>query len=59
MWVVPTLIKMSFPEAVVCEGAEELTLRRGEEGGQRTFIATTHVGGGQQMETTAGGRGLA
>ena len=44
-------------EAVVREGKDELTLRRGEEGSQRTFINTTIVGG-QSMVTTAGGRGV-
>ena len=32
------------PEAAVREGAEELTLRRGEEGGLRTFVDATNVG---------------
>ena len=31
-------------EAAVREAVEELTLRRGEEGGLRTFIDTTNVG---------------
>ena len=34
----------SCPEAAVLEEAEELTLRRGEEGGLRTFIDTGKVG---------------
>ena len=42
-----------FTEAVP-GGAEELTLRRGEEGGLRTFIKTTNVGK-QQMEAAARG----
>ena len=33
-----------FPEAVVREGADELTLRPEEEGTLRTFIDTTDVG---------------
>ena len=33
-----------FPEAVVREGADELTLRPEEEGMLRTFIDTTDVG---------------
>ena len=44
-------------EAMVREGADELTLRRGEEGTQHIFINTTNVGG-QSMVTAAGGRGL-
>ena len=32
------------PEAVVREGADELTLRAGEEGALRTFIDPTNVG---------------
>ena len=44
-------------EAVVREGEDELTLRRGEEGSQRTFINTTNVVG-QSMVTTPGGRGV-
>ena len=34
-----------FPEGVVREGAEELTLQRGAEGTSRTFIDSTNVGG--------------
>ena len=32
------------PEAAVRDGAEELTLRRGEEGGLRTLMDTTNEG---------------
>ena len=47
----------AFPEAVVREGADELTLRKGEEG--TSHLHRHHECGRQQMETTAGGRGLA
>ena len=35
--------RADFPEAVVREGANELTLRRDEEGMLRTFVNTTNV----------------
>ena len=43
--VEPKLDKEDFPETAVREGAEELTLRKGEERGLRTVIDTTNVGG--------------
>ena len=36
-------VTADFPQATVREGAVELTLRRGEEGTQRTFINTPNV----------------
>ena len=42
--VVKQKFTADFPEAVVCQGADELTLRREEEGIVRTFINTTQVG---------------
>ena len=40
-----------FLEAVVREGAEELTLRGEEEGATRTFIRTTILGDKKKMES--------
>ena len=42
--VVQPKFTADFPEAVVREGAAELTLRRGEEGMLRTLIGTSNVG---------------
>ena len=42
--VVKPKFTTEFPEAVVREGAVELTLRADEEGAVRTFIDTTNVG---------------
>ena len=42
--VVELQFTADFPEAVVREGADELTLRRGEEGTQRSFTNTTNAG---------------
>ena len=41
--VVKPKFTTDFPEAVVREGADELTLRADEEGALRTFIVTTNV----------------
>ena len=35
---------VAIPEAGVLEGADELTLQKGEEGGPRIFIDTANVG---------------
>ena len=43
--IVEPMFSVDCPETAILEGAEELTLRRGEEGGLRTFIKTTNVGG--------------
>ena len=43
--VEPKFGREDFPEAAVREGVEELTVRRGEAVGLRTFIDTTNVGG--------------
>ena len=40
----PNVDKVSFPNAVIEEGVDELTLREGEEGMQRSFIDTTNPG---------------
>ena len=40
--VVKPWITADFPEAVIGEGAEELTSRPEEAGSRRTFIDTTH-----------------
>ena len=42
--VVESKFSKDYPEATVRDGAEELTLRRGEEGGLRTLNDTTNVG---------------
>ena len=47
-----------FPDAVVREGADELTLRKEEEGAVRSFIDTTEVGN-RGWWATARGLGLA
>ena len=52
--MVKAKFKTDFPEAVVREGADELTLRAEEEGAARTFIDTTSVGD-REMAATAGG----
>ena len=45
-------------DAVVREGADQLTLRRGEQGTQRTLSNNTNVGD-NRLETAAGEQGLA
>ena len=41
--VVKPKFSADFPEGIMREGADELTLRAEEEGARRTFIDTTHV----------------
>ena len=50
--------KEDFPEAAVRERVEELTRRRGEER-HAAHLYRQHQCGGQKMEATASGRGLA